>query len=82
MGLSDLSSIGAILYQADYGAAGIYNAGTITTLANESGGTITGGTNAIYNATGVRMKELPMTPRRVLDALASAETAQERAKGA
>jgi xanthine dehydrogenase YagR molybdenum-binding subunit len=25
--------------------------------------------NAVYNATGVRMRELPMTPRRVLTAL-------------
>jgi xanthine dehydrogenase YagR molybdenum-binding subunit len=36
--------------------------------------------NAVYNATGVRLKALPMTPRRVLDALASAGTTQEGAK--
>ncbi|MEP6776785.1 MAG: molybdopterin cofactor-binding domain-containing protein, partial [Chloroflexota bacterium] len=33
--------------------------------------------NAVYNATGVRMKELPMTPRRVLEALASARNENE-----
>jgi CO/xanthine dehydrogenase Mo-binding subunit len=29
--------------------------------------------NAIYNATGARVRELPMTPDRVLAALAEAE---------
>jgi CO/xanthine dehydrogenase Mo-binding subunit len=37
--------------------------------------------NAVYNATGVRLKDLPMTPRRILEALATAGGAHEGAKG-
>jgi xanthine dehydrogenase YagR molybdenum-binding subunit len=32
--------------------------------------------NAVYNATGVRVTDLPLTPRRVLEALAAAGSAQ------
>lgn len=38
--------------------------------------------NAVYNATGARVKELPMTPRRVLAALDASSIKQEDAKEA
>lgn len=36
--------------------------------------------NAVYNATGVRIKDLPITPEKILDALQKKEGNQRRAK--
>ncbi|HSV15574.1 MAG TPA: hypothetical protein VLI90_15035, partial [Tepidisphaeraceae bacterium] len=38
--------------------------------------------NAVYNAIGVRVRELPMTPARVLAALAGKTATAERSAGA
>jgi xanthine dehydrogenase YagR molybdenum-binding subunit len=37
--------------------------------------------NAIYNATGLRIRTLPITPKAILDAVREAETPQERGEG-
>ena len=44
-------------------AGGIGEPSTVPTAASIA--------NAVYNATGARVRELPMTPARVLEALAS-----------
>jgi len=36
--------------------------------------------NAIYNAVGVRIKDLPITPEKILEALQEKEKNQERSK--
>lgn len=51
--------------QSSTDAGGIGEPATIPTAAAIA--------NAVYNATGVRMRELPMTPARVLEALSKAE---------
>ena len=47
-------------------ASGVGEPSTIPTAASIA--------NAVYNAIGVRMRTLPMTPARVLEALASGQT--------
>jgi CO/xanthine dehydrogenase Mo-binding subunit len=48
-----------------FGARGIGEATTIPTAAAIA--------NAIFNAVGVRVKELPMTPERILEAIKKRE---------
>ena len=64
--IGDIPEIETILVETDdphgpFGAKGIGEPGLVPTAAAIA--------NAIYHATGVRMKELPMTPEKVLKAL-------------
>ena len=60
------------LAQSSTDAAGIGESAGIITLAAAIG-------NAFYNATGVRMRSIPMTPARVLAALGKVPAGQEQA---
>jgi xanthine dehydrogenase molybdenum-binding subunit len=51
--------------EGPYGAKGVSEAGLIPTAAAIA--------NAIHDATGVRLRELPMSPERVLAAIRSGE---------
>ncbi|HET6437954.1 MAG TPA: xanthine dehydrogenase family protein molybdopterin-binding subunit [Anaeromyxobacter sp.] len=59
----------------EYRARSSTDAGGIAEPANIA--TAAAVANAVYNATGVRVRELPMTPRRVLAALADARPRSE-----
>ena len=64
--IGDIPEIETILVETDdphgpFGAKGIGEPGLVPTAAAIA--------NAIYHATGVRMRELPMTPEKVLKAL-------------
>ena len=68
LGAKETPEIEVIFYdEPERGVIGIGEPPTIPTNAAIA--------NAVYNATGVRMRELPMTPDRVLTALASRELA-------
>lgn len=64
--IGDIPEIETILIETDdpngpFGAKGIGEPGLVPTAAAIA--------NAIYHATGIRMKELPMTPEKILKAL-------------
>src|SRR5690606_36721545 len=66
-GLSDIAQIDVMLMnQPERGVIGIGEPPTISTAAAIS--------NAVANAIGVRVRSLPITPRKVLDALEGART--------
>jgi xanthine dehydrogenase YagR molybdenum-binding subunit len=69
-GMSDIPPIDVVLVnQADRGVIGIGEPPTVSTAAAIG--------NAVNNAIGLRVRSLPITPNRILDAIA----AQERAGG-
>jgi xanthine dehydrogenase YagR molybdenum-binding subunit len=69
-GMSDIPKIDVVLVnQAERGVIGIGEPPTVSTAAAIG--------NAVNNAIGVRVRSLPLTPYRILDAIA----AQERAGG-
>jgi xanthine dehydrogenase YagR molybdenum-binding subunit len=69
-GMSDIPKIDVVLVnQSDRGVIGIGEPPTVSTAAAIG--------NAVNNAIGVRVRSLPMTPNRILDAIAS----QDRAGG-
>jgi xanthine dehydrogenase YagR molybdenum-binding subunit len=68
--MSDIPPIDVVLVnQADRGVIGIGEPPTVSTAAAIG--------NAVNNAIGLRVRSLPITPNRILDAIA----AQERAGG-
>jgi xanthine dehydrogenase YagR molybdenum-binding subunit len=69
-GMSDIPQIEVVLLnQPERGVIGIGEPPTVSTAAAIG--------NAVNNAIGVRVRSLPMTPYRILDAMAT----QERAGG-
>ena len=69
-GMSDIPKIEVVLVnQPDRGVIGIGEPPTVSTAAAIG--------NAVNNAIGLRIRSLPITPNRILDAIA----AQERAGG-
>ena len=76
LGAREVPSIDVVLLEAYRGrsstdAGGIGEPATIPTAAAIA--------NAIYNATGARIRQMPMTPARVLAALAASKKGGERA---